>query len=148
MDLLPGDKYWKYSNGIRTKISKKQQELTQNNTLDVSYDTTPPDAKGVATITYTINKKRNNPESYNLTVNNHLYKQKSLFICPQIITSNLGDLIFACDQNGGINCDKSTVKALNSKDGSTVDIPITIEKAATGERVARLTLKLNRDIII
>ncbi|HHF7307434.1 TPA: TonB-dependent hemoglobin/transferrin/lactoferrin family receptor, partial [Haemophilus influenzae] len=137
--LTPGDKYWKYSNGIRTKISKKQQELTQNNTLDVSYDTTPPDAKGVATITYTINKKETTPESYNLTVNNHLYKQKEPVHLPATITSNLGDLIFACDQNGGINCDKSTVKALNSTDGSTVDIPITIEKAATGERVARLT---------
>ena len=43
--------------------------------------------------------------------------------------------------NRGINCGKSTVQALNSQNGSTVDIPITIEKAASGERVARLTPK-------
>ncbi|HHF4806749.1 TPA: TonB-dependent hemoglobin/transferrin/lactoferrin family receptor, partial [Haemophilus influenzae] len=135
--LNPNDRWWYF----RFKpISDEQNKLkAQYKTEDVPYETSPADANGVGKVTYTVNIKETTPESYNLTVNNHLYKEKEPVHLPAAITSNLGDLIFACDQNGGINCNKSTVQALNSQNGSTVDIPITIDKAATGERIARLT---------
>ncbi|HHF4198197.1 TPA: TonB-dependent receptor, partial [Haemophilus influenzae] len=139
--ITESSKYWYYPS-YKNEITKKQDQLKQQyGTLDVSFDTDKPNEKGEAIVTYTINKKETTPASYNLTVNKHLYKEKEPVHLPATITSNLGDLIFACDQNGGINCDKSTVKALNSKNGNTEDIPITIDKAATGDRIARLTPK-------
>ncbi|HHF0432480.1 TPA: TonB-dependent receptor, partial [Haemophilus influenzae] len=142
--LKPNDKWWYYdlTSAQKNQITNKREQLKkQYNTPNVSEERSISNENGKATLTYIIKIQETTPESYNLTVNNHLYSKKEPVHLPATITSNLGDLIFACDQPGGINCDKSTVKALNSKNGSTVDIPITIDKAATGERIARLTPK-------
>ncbi|XWV11168.1 TonB-dependent receptor [Haemophilus influenzae] len=140
-NLKPNDRWWYYDlpSDQKKKITDKQEELKkQNENSDVSVERSTPNEKGEATLTYVINIQETTPESHNLTVNSHPYSEKEPVHLPATITSNLDDLIFACDQLGGINCGKSTVKALG-KDGNTIEVPIAIEKAATGERVARLT---------
>ncbi|HHF6586948.1 TPA: TonB-dependent hemoglobin/transferrin/lactoferrin family receptor, partial [Haemophilus influenzae] len=131
---------WKWDDTFRNNLRKYQAELnTRYNTRGVSYDVNLAKInRNSVTVPYEIPQgKEIIPGDRHLTVNGKTYKNDEVNKQPFSLTSTYNDLILPCYQEGGVNCKKSTIEAFD-KEGNIVNIPITIEKAATGDDVAHL----------
>ncbi|HHX0792210.1 TPA: TonB-dependent hemoglobin/transferrin/lactoferrin family receptor, partial [Haemophilus influenzae] len=131
---------WKWDDTFRNNLRKYQAELnTRYNTRGVSYDVNLAKInRNSVTVPYEIPQgKEIIPGDRHLTVNGKTYKNDEVNKQPFSLTSTYNDLILPCHQEGGVNCKKSTIEAFD-KEGNIVNIPITIEKAATGDDVAHL----------
>ncbi|MGF7453264.1 TonB-dependent receptor domain-containing protein [Pasteurella bettyae] len=127
--------YWLFN----PEIKKYQEELrTKYNTKQVSYDHSTNE-KGEDVIKYEVTKSKEiSPADKHLTINGKTYKDEALQFSPVQFNSTYTSLILACDQAGGVNCQKDTVEAFGP-DGTIKHLPFTVETLASGEKVAKIT---------